>query len=160
MDDNVKDPVCGMQVSRDSFAMEHLGIHYAFCSQRCQDRFTANPHLYIGLPGQKAPVQRGMESIKRRRFVLEQPLTAAEAASLAEALGSLMGIRHTDVAGNAVTITYDLLQTTADQIAARMGEIGLNMGAGWAERLQRGFINYLEECELDSLEVAPRRGHH
>jgi len=160
MDDTLKDPVCGMTVSRDSFALDYLGIHYAFCSQQCQDRFRANPHLYVGVPGEKAPKQQGVEVIKRRRFQLEQPLTDTEAASLAEALGAMMGIRHTEVSGNMVTITYDLLQATAEQIAARMGEIGLNMGGGWAERLQQGFVHYLEESELDSMEVAPRPHHH
>jgi YHS domain-containing protein len=160
LDDIIKDPVCGMQVGRDSFPLDHLGIHYAFCSRQCQDRFRANPHLYIGLPGEPAPKQQGQEVIKRRRFRLEQPLTDAEAARLAEALGGFMGIMQTEIAGNTVIITYDLLQASAEQITTRMGEIGLSMGAGWAERLQQGFIHALEECELDSLEVAPRPGHH
>ncbi|WP_296844398.1 YHS domain-containing protein [Thiobacillus sp.] len=82
MDDTIEDPVCGMEVSRDSFAMEHLGIHFAFCSQQCQDRFKANPHLFIGVPGKQAPKQKGLEIIKRRRFRLEQPLTDQEAAVL------------------------------------------------------------------------------
>ena len=160
MDDTLKDPVCGMTVSRDSFALDYLGIHYAFCSRQCQDRFRANPHLYVGVPGEKAPKQQGVEIIKRRRFRLDQFLTDAEAASLVAALGAMMGIRHTEIEGNTVTITYDLLQSTAEQIAARMGEIGLNMGNGWAERLQRGFVHYLEESELDSMEVTPHPPHH
>ena len=160
MDDTIKDPVCGMWVSRDSLALEYLRIHYAFCSQQCQDRFRSNPHLYIGVPGKQAPAQQGVEVIKRRRFQLEQPLTDTQAAGLVEALGGLMGIRDTQVSGNAISITYDLLQVTADQIEARMGEIGMNMGAGWAERLQRGFIHYLEECELGNLEVTPHPGQH
>jgi hypothetical protein len=52
------------------------------------------------------------------------------------------------------------LQATAEQIMTTHGEIGLSLGAGWAERLQQGFIHALEECELDSLEVAPRPGRH
>src|SRR3569832_1883039 len=67
MDDTIEDPVCGMQVSRDSFAIEHLGIHYAFCSQQCQDRFEANPHLYIGVPGEQAPKREGRGGGGRRR---------------------------------------------------------------------------------------------
>ncbi|HUW28638.1 MAG TPA: hypothetical protein VMV97_08505 [Sulfuriferula sp.] len=61
--------------------MEHLGIHYAFCSLQCRDRFKANPRIYVGIPGEKVPKQKGMEIIKRWRFCLEQALTDAEAPS-------------------------------------------------------------------------------
>ncbi|MGE5319453.1 MAG: YHS domain-containing protein [Hyphomicrobiaceae bacterium] len=158
MDYLLKDPVCGMSVSRDSFAMEHLGIHYAFCSQQCQDRFKANPHLYIGVPGEKAPRQKGEEIVKRRRFLLEQPLTEAEAAILVEELGGLMGIKNVELSADSVAITYDLLQATAAQIEARIGQAGVRLGSGWAERLQRGFVHYVEECEINNLEVTPPPG--
>jgi hypothetical protein len=58
-----------------------------------------------------------------------------------------------------VTITYDLLQATADQLEAKMGEVGVKLGEGWAERLRRGFVHYMEECEVGNLEVLSRRGH-
>ena len=160
MDDTIEDPVCGMQVSRDSFAIEHLGIHYAFCSQQCQDRFEANPHLYIGVPGEQAPKQKGLEIVKQRRFRLEQPLTNEEAAILVKELGAMMGIRSMEVTGDTISITYDLLQATAEQIEVRIGEVGGLLGTGWAERLQRGFVHYVEECEAGNLEVTPHRGHH
>jgi YHS domain-containing protein len=159
MDDTIEDPVCGMQVSRDSFAMEHLGIHYAFCSQQCQDRFKANPHLYIGVPGEQAPKQKGLEIVKQRRFRLEQPLTDEEAAILVKELGAMMGIKSMEVTGDTISITYDLLQATAEQIEARIGEVGGLLGTGWAERLQRGFVHYIEECEAGNLEATPYRGY-
>lgn len=160
MDETITDPVCGMQVSRDSFALEHLGIRYAFCSQQCQDRFRSNPHLYIGVPGKKAAKQKGVKILKRRRFSLEQALTEAEASILEEALGAMMGIKGIEVAGDTIAITYDLLEATAEQIEIRIGQVGVGLGSGWAERLQRGFVHYLEECEVGNLEVRPNAGHH
>jgi YHS domain-containing protein len=160
MSDSTTDPVCGMRVSRDSYPLEHLGIHYAFCSAQCQERFKTNPHLYIGVPGEKAPRQKGVEIIKRRSFRLEQPLTGTDAATVVEELGAMMGIKHVDVAGDIVAITYDLLQATAKQIEARIVQVGVGLGAGWAERLQRGFVHYFEECEVGNLEVTSRPGHH
>lgn len=159
MEDKTEDPVCGMRVSRDAFAVEHLGIHYAFCSQQCQDRFKANPHLYVGAPGKQAPRQKGQEIIKQRRFRLEQPLTDAQATVLVEALGSMMGIKRLEVTGDTIAIRYDLLQATAEQIEARIGQAGMLLGTGWAERLQRGFVHYAEECEVGNLEVTSHRGH-
>ncbi|WP_124947783.1 YHS domain-containing protein [Sulfurirhabdus autotrophica] len=160
MNDSTRDRVCGMQVSLDSFAMEHLGIQYAFCSQQCQDRFKANPYLYIGVPGEKAPKQKGLEIIKQRRFSLEQPMNDSEATILSEELGAMMGIKHIEVASNIVSITYDLLEATAEQIEERIGQIGLRLGEGWTERLQRGFVHYFEECEVGNLQATPRQGHH
>ena len=160
MNDSTTDPVCGMTVSRDSFALEHLGIQYAFCSRQCQERFKSNPHLYIGKPGEPAPRQKGVEIVKRRRFRLDHPLTDAEASILVEALDAMMGVQHVEAAGDNVSITYDLLQATAEQLEARIGQVGMRLGAGWAERLQRGFVHYVEECEIGNLEVTPHRGHH
>ncbi|OZA22346.1 MAG: hypothetical protein B7X93_12925 [Hydrogenophilales bacterium 17-61-9] len=160
MNDSTQDPVCGMQVSPDAYAMEYLGLHYAFCSQQCLDRFKANPHLYVGLPGQMAPKHKGVEVLKQRRFRLEQPLSDREALCLIEALGRMMGIKNIDVSEDIVSITYDLLQATAEQVEACMGEVGLQLGTGWTARLQRGFVHYLEEVEVGNLEVSPHSGHH
>ena len=42
------DPVCGMKVDSESrHSVEHAGERYYFCSQRCQDKFQANPAEYI-----------------------------------------------------------------------------------------------------------------
>ncbi|MHB1214757.1 MAG: YHS domain-containing protein [Thiobacillus sp.] len=155
MDARSIDPVCGMRVSPDSFAIEHLGIRYAFCSQQCQDRFKAHPHLYIGVPGEEAPRQKGMSVIKQRRFRLDQPLTDTEATSLMDELGDMMGIEHVDVAGDTIAITYDLLQATAEQIEERIGQTGAGLDTGLGARLQRGFIHNFEEIEVRSLEVGP-----
>ena len=36
----------------------------------------------------------------------------------------------------------------------------MRLGSGWAERLQRGFVHYSEECEVGNLEVTPHPGHY
>lgn len=47
----VKDPVCGMSVTLGAGkpSLEHAGMAYHFCSQKCHDKFVADPSLY--LPG-------------------------------------------------------------------------------------------------------------
>ena len=41
------DPVCGMKVAANpAKSVEHQGQHYFFCSQRCIDKFRANPTQY------------------------------------------------------------------------------------------------------------------
>ena len=160
MSATVKDPVCGMEVAPTQFETVYEGLHYAFCSEQCRQRFAANPHLYIGVPGEKAARQKGVELFKRRRFQLDTPLAAQDAEILAKELGAMMGVKDIEIQdGNTVTITYDLIQATADQIEAKMVEVGAKLGAGWAERLRRGFVHYMEECEVGNLEVHSHPGH-
>lgn len=93
MNEIVKDPVCHMEVPSASFAIEYAGIHYAFCSAQCKERFLANPHLYVGMHGQKAPKQEGVSVIKQRRLRLAQPLSPSQARVLSDALQAMMGIQ-------------------------------------------------------------------
>ena len=46
----VRDPVCGMTVEPDASTAhaEHAGMKYYFCSQRCCDKFVAEPSRYTG----------------------------------------------------------------------------------------------------------------
>lgn len=153
----VKDPVCGMQVEPDMYAVEYLQSRYAFCSSQCRDRFLAHPHLYIGFPGQKAPKQEGREVLKHRHLRIAQPLTPSQAKNLSVALSKVMGIKSVEIDGDTIKIVYDLLQTTAESIEARLDEIGVLLGEGWAEKLHRVFVHNVEDLEIDSLEVHKNR---
>ncbi|MEQ1589308.1 MAG: YHS domain-containing protein [Gallionella sp.] len=149
----VKDPVCHMEVPPESFAIEYEGIPHAFCSEQCKERFLANPHLYIGFPGHKAPAQQGIKVIKSRRLVLSPPLDAMQTEQVKRALLEMMGIHEIIIAGDKIEIQYDLIQVTAEQIADRLRLIGIKLGGGWIDRLKLAFINDLEETEVGSLEV-------
>lgn len=156
----VKDVVCGMPVDPASFDTVYQGSHFAFCSAQCRERFLANPHLYVGLPGQPAPRQQGQKLLKRRRFALDVPLEPDQADAVRARVGALMGIEAVEVRGGEIVVTYDLLQATALQVEATFGDAGARLGAGWAERLRRGFVHYTEECEIAHLQVGPPSGCH
>lgn len=147
------DPVCGAEVPAHQNESVYLGIQYAFCSQQCRDRFVAHPHLYVGLPGRKAPKQEGMEVLKRRLLHLASPLPPGQALLLSDALASMTGVKKVFAEGDKVEITYDLLQVTAEQIAAKISEICLCLGDDWPERIRLAFVHYQEECEVGNLEV-------
>lgn len=160
MSATVKDPVCGMEVAPTQFETIYEGLHYAFCSEQCRQRFVANPHLYIGVPGEKAPRQKGEELLKRRRFQLDTPLAVQGAVILIDELGAMMGVKAIAILDdNTVIITYDLIQATAEQLEAKMVEVGAKLGEGWAERLRRGFVHSLEVIEVGNLEVHSHHGH-
>ena len=160
MNKTFNDPVCHMQVTATSFSTEYAGIHYVFCSAQCKERFLSSPHLYVGLPGHKAPAQRGKSVIKSRRFSLSSSLDAKQAAQVKHALFEMMGIRDVSIDGDNIEIQYDLIQATAEQIADKLGLIGANLGEGWKDLIKLAFINYLEECEIDNLEIENNKGCH
>jgi len=45
----MKDPVCGMEVDEESAAgtIQHQGQSYSFCSQRCLEKFRADPSRFV-----------------------------------------------------------------------------------------------------------------
>ena len=157
MNNSVKDPVCHMEVSPESFAIEYEGIHHAFCSEQCKERFLSNPHLYIGFPGHKAPAQQGVAVIKKHRLALSTPLDTAQAELVKRALTEMMGIHEIRIEGDKIEIQYDLVQVTAEQIANRLELIGIELGKDWIDRFKLAIINELEETEVGSLEVHPDR---
>lgn len=48
--DRVPDPVCGMKVDpwTAEIRLTHADVEYLFCSERCLERFEANPEHYLG----------------------------------------------------------------------------------------------------------------
>jgi len=159
VNDRVRDLVCGMMVDPQDNIIEYLQMSFAFCSKQCKERFLANPHLYIGMPGHKAPKQEGREVIKRRRMRLPQPLFPDEITLVSEALQAMMGIKDLTVSSDTIDISYDLLQATLKQIEDKLVEIGVQLGSGWAERLRRAFVQESEELQIESLEVSSSRHH-
>ncbi|AOW15563.1 copper-transporting ATPase [Hydrogenophaga crassostreae] len=56
-DEGLKDPVCGMKVTKQSeHHVEHKGKPYFFCSEKCQTKFVAEPARYTGAGAAPAPV--------------------------------------------------------------------------------------------------------
>lgn len=150
MKTNDKCPVCGMEVSDTGLELEHHGLHYGFCSVQCRDNFAANPGLYIGLNR-----QQGRELLRRRKFLLETPLSNEEAEGVKQALFELMGIAEVCIDGKRVEVCYDLMQARSAQVEQAVTDAGARLGSGWAERFKRGWRNYTEENELAQLTAKP-----
>ncbi|MGC2048245.1 MAG: hypothetical protein WA635_06515 [Gallionella sp.] len=72
----------------------------------------------------------------------------------------MMGIRDVSIDRDNIEIQYDLIQATAEQIADKLGLTGANFGEGWKDLIKLAFINYLEECEIDNLEIENNKGCH
>lgn len=156
--DQMKCPVCGMEVSPRQNEITFQQMHFAFCSAQCRERFLAHPHIYTGYPGQPAPKQEGRVRLKRRRIHLAHPLSAEGAVLVQELLGGLMGVDDAAVSGDTIIVTYDLLQVSLKELEQALAEAGARLGGHWAERLHRALIHESEEEELDAQEVTPP--HH
>ena len=157
-----KDVVCGMEVNVDDISLDYQGCHYTFCSNQCLERFQLNPHLYIGYPGSEAPKHAGIEVLKKRKLKLAEPFPQEVADQFIEYIEAMMGIHSIEVNGNCITIVYDLLQATESQIEKKLTDAGILLGSGLMEKIKRAFVHYIEETEVESLEVRPgsKCGHH
>jgi Cu+-exporting ATPase len=52
---SMRDPVCGMAVAETNpRRLQHAGVEYGFCSDRCLERFRADPERWLG-PASSAP---------------------------------------------------------------------------------------------------------
>ncbi len=58
-----RDPVCGMTVDPNAGkpSAEHAGQIYHFCSQRCRDKFEADPEKYLGERLAPEPMPKGTQ---------------------------------------------------------------------------------------------------
>ncbi len=157
---SVKDLVCGMQVPANQNQLTYQASNFAFCSTQCRERFVANPLLYIGVPGHKAPVQEGVVKLKRRRLKLDRPLPDDLASKVISSIQQMMGIERIEIREDAIEIDYDLLQATEAQIEFRLAAIGATLNRRWSERLRRAFVDFVEENEVSNLEVSSGAGVH
>lgn len=153
-------PVCQMEVEEGDLALVYSRMQFAFCSEQCRERFQATPHLYVGLPGQKAAKQEGRKVLKRRCIQLDAKLRREEMRMLEDALTAMMGIKQLVVEEDAVQITYDLIEATEEQIERILLETGAQLGSGWTERLRRAWVHYTEDCEALNMQVTSRGQHH
>lgn len=141
-------PVCDMDTSDTEFTVEHLGTLYRFCSRQCLDNFVARPTLYTGRTARKHGEK---ELLKKRTFMLDEILPDADQRTLETAISAMMGIREIEISGNRVSVTYDLCEATARQVEQGLEQAGARLGSGWATRLKRGWVHYIEENELNNL---------
>lgn len=151
----VRDPVCTMMVSGGDYEAIHEGVHYAFCSLQCLERFMDRPGLYVGAGGRRAPLRKGGR-VRRRRMRLSTSLAPEQAAGMAAALRSMMGVKRVACGGerDVVEITYDLFQATAEQLERRITQLGGRLDDAVGERIKRTYVRYAENCELE--DTAPQ----
>ncbi len=159
-EEQVRDPVCGMLVDPEERQVEYQHMRFAFCSEQCRERFLANPGLYVGMPGVKAPKQAHQVVLKTRRIPLESPLPPHLRARLEGELLAMMGVEWVRISDRLLEVRYDLLQATARQIEEVVLRAGAELDEDWRARIRRGFIHFIEEEQLASMEVRPPGGGH
>ncbi|MFV2060085.1 MAG: YHS domain-containing protein [Gammaproteobacteria bacterium] len=148
----VRDYVCLMDVNPGDFSYEFQDRTFSFCSQQCRDRFETNPHLYIGSAGKSTQKQRGENIIKQRILKLDEEISDKDSSDIIKSLKAMMGIKDVSIKSNIISITYDLLEVTTQQIENTLENSGKTLGTSFANKLKLAFIHYHEETQLDNLE--------
>ncbi|WP_346840064.1 hypothetical protein [Microbulbifer sp. SAOS-129_SWC] len=150
--ERTRDPVCGEEVPANAHAWTHQHIKYAFCSERCRERFKRWPHLYVGeATWGLAEKQRGKVVRKRHGIRLAAAPDDAESAALRDAVAAVKGVLSLDIRGDRVLVDYDLMQVSLSDIEAALAAAGSGLDTGVAERARRAMIHHSEACELDNL---------
>jgi len=135
MKTKVKDPVCGMEISRHEAAgqIEHEGQTYYFCSDSCQKQFEAEPSRFIVNKAEadhhahhgEPPVEELDESAR-----CDLPLVGMHCASCAgrieKALAKAPGVETANVnfATTRATVHYDQRQTNPAALREVVKKIG------------------------------------
>lgn len=157
-EDEIRDVVCDMWVSPDAYPLQFRGMHFAFCSEECRERFRDNPGLFIGKPGEPAAKQSGEVWRKSRRIHLGKPLDQRQADQIMNRLNALMSVTAIWPGAGVLEVRYDLIQITSRQIEGALEAAGADLGGGWGDSLKRSFVHLLEETQSASREVEPLGG--
>lgn len=142
--------ICSTVVSMDECVAEYHKVYYHLCSEQCKETFLTRPRLYTGKPGESRRVQ-----VKCRSLKLAKSMSADEKALLTDHLMNLVGLKEVDIKGTHLIVSYDLLQITEQHIENTLAEVGAQMGGNWLHKLNRAWIHYSEETELDNLAAPP-----
>ncbi len=139
-------PVCGMESDVSMMPCKLNGSEYFFCSEQCRERFSDHPTLF------SAYKKFAQAPLYKQRFLrLKMPLSAQQQADISQLPNDMMGIQRVDLAGQQLSIEYDLLQATLAQIEARLRAMKIPLAEGWRERIKSAWRHEREETELDNL---------
>lgn len=152
-------PVCHMSKINRSLLVNYQGVDHYFCSSQCLERFKAHPHLFVGDPKHGlSPKQKGQTALKKRRIGFAEPIDDDFKEVLEQSLRSLMGVKTLIFEGSSLSVTYDLLQVSLENIESTIEQTVTQERSGVVDRIKRGFIHFSEECELDNLAHLTRDG--
>lgn len=151
-----------MDIVKNNINYEFQKLEFFFCSNQCQNRFIANPHLYIGHWGRLAAKQRGVCILKNRIIKLKQTIPSEFGIKISTGLSAMMGVKEVSIEGKRIIICYDLIETTSLQIESEIEQLGGYLKDNLVERTKRAFIHYREEVEIDNLEqdTCSSHNHH
>jgi len=147
-----KCPVCDMDVTENEIALYYRGIEFRFCSEQCRLRFDRRPHLFVGDPRLgESEKQKGTVVKKAHKIKLKVLPDLATRELLAAEIGALMGIESVEVNKDEITLVYDLLQVSMEDIENVIIQAQGHLKQTMTDKLRKGLIQYSEECELDNL---------
>jgi YHS domain-containing protein len=131
-------PVCGMKADSTVPAVQYQKRYFHFCSVQCRDTFNVHPPLYTGTP-------RRDERLRDQILHLAEPIDDEVATLLVTYLKEMMGVREVSIAGDRLSIRYDLLQVNASPVERKLNEAGIELGNSWLLRLRRATMGNIHQ---------------
>jgi len=152
-----------MDIKEKHINYEFHKLKFFFCSEQCQDRFIANPHVYIAHWGRLSAKQRGECILKKRFIKLKRAVSSKVEKKLTNRLRAMMGVQEVSIDGVNINICYDLIEVTLKQVESEIEQlVGFIKDDSLLERTKLTLIHYREEVEIDNLEqdIYSSNGHH
>lgn len=145
-------PVCDATEINAKLEYIFQGVPHHFCSERCQRRFQAYPHLYVGSPQYKLSIkQQGKTVIKRHKIALDFRLNSALQQQVHKRIANLQGVVDCCIIGRDITVSYDLVRISLKDIEQEAETAGASLRDSLTAKAKRHAIHFGEECELDNL---------
>jgi len=141
-------PVCDMKDDSSVPAVQYQKRYFHFCSVQCRDTFNVHPPLYTCTP-------RRDEQLKDRILRLAEPINDEVATLLVTYLKEMMGVREVSIAGDRLSIRYDLLQVNAALVERELNKADIKLNDSWLLRLHRAWLYNSEETALANLAANP-----
>ena len=98
-----------------------------------------------------------MSQTKHQKIRFQEGPNGKNMVELADELKMIRGINQVrlDFKENNVSVEYDLLKVSEEDIEKKMAEMGFVLNSGLWQRFKRGWIHYAEENERDNLRAKP-----
>lgn len=145
-------PVCGSVQVEEGCGYRFRGVPHHFCSEHCRRRFARRPHLYVGTPGISRSVkQQGRVVPKSHVIAAPARLDGNTSRRLLNSVCSLPGVSQCRIAGDHITVGYDLLVISLKDIEHVVEQEVGSLKGSVTEKAKRKALHFAEACELDNL---------
>ncbi len=99
--------------------------------------------------------------VKTNSIRVRRPVKDGTVQKIESTLGMILGVDHVKASdrGTRVVVQYNLKFITYSGLEKKLEDLGCKPVTGLFSSIRRGFINFTEKTEIESLEIDLHRNH-